>query len=241
MINFGDILNTVKSFLTPKPTNANSMVDYPNVISPIQSPDQMTKGLIYDTQLDAQHAANPEPVVGTRSAFMINPSVANAPTTTPTDTNFNDLINTIKNGFTKYGSPMATAAADFANAGYKLQQQHPNVDPLIAAVLSLKETSGGKSMAPNSANNTLNLGPNINYPDIKTNLMGGGTWGIDGGPQQGFTGIMNQPVYQKYLDSGNLNDFFPSYTPTYDTNGKKVNGTTAEQIAQYDTLRKFFQ
>lgn len=137
-------------------------------------------------------------------------------------------------GFTHYGAPAATAAASFAKAGEGLP------DPLMPAVLALKETSGGKRMAPNSANNLLNIGPNINYPSIDANLNGGGTWGRDGGPQGGFTGTIHSPAYAKYLQTGDLHDFFAHYTPTNDANGNQVNGKQDEQINQYNLLRSYF-
>lgn len=149
---------------------------------------------------------------------------------------FQKLVDTIQKGFNRYGSPMATAAADFAQAGYSMQQKYPKVDPLLAAVISLKETSGGKHMSPGSANNVLNIGPGINYPTIAANVIGGGTGGVNGGPQQGFLGtILNNPAYKKYLQSGNINDFFPSYTPA-----GGGNASIPRQVDEYNQLRNVF-
>lgn len=136
------------------------------------------------------------------------------------------LTNAIRQGFLKYGAPEAAANAQyFAQAGQGLP------DPYMPAILAIKETSAGKRLS--HKNNYLNIGPNIDYPDVKTNLLGGGP-----NNQKGFAGVMKSGLYNKYLKSGDLKDFFNTYTPPTYQGG--TNDPIDKQIKDYNTYKSYF-
>lgn len=142
-------------------------------------------------------------------------------------------------GFNAFGNnvPVATASADFAQGA---QQLPPNVDPYLAAVIALMETAGGSRSA--AVNNPFNISGTqdgnqgfINYPDYRTALLGGDN---NGTPSRGFTGtILNNPAYADFRNSGNLADFFNTYTPPGAQNG---NPTLEELLSRYMQLRQLF-
>jgi hypothetical protein len=174
-------------------------------------------------------------IIPTKIATAIKPTIM--PTITPMQKKVtptpimtvptSDLTNKIKQGFMNYGpsTPAAQYADSFAKAGQGLP------DPLMPAVLALKETSGGHRLS--HQNNYMNIGPEIDYPSVQSNLVGG-----EG--KKGFVGVINSGMYDKYLKSGNLADFFSVYTPTYDKNGKQINDTLEKQISDYNLLRSYF-
>lgn len=139
------------------------------------------------------------------------------------------LAENIKKGFEKYGSKEgAKYAMEFAKAGINLP------DPYLPAVLSLKETSGGKHLS--RENNWLNIGPDIDYSSVEQNVLGG-----EG--KKGFMGLMQSGLYDAYLKSGDLNEFFKVYTPQAYKNpdgSMGYNGTYPQQINQYNSLRENF-
>lgn len=122
--------------------------------------------------------------------------------------NYEDVI---REGLTEWGKgtapPIASASAQLAELGGELPHRY------LPAALSLKET-GGLTTAGQEEANPFGIGPGIKYPDPQTAIMGGGNMGADGGPQKGLKGvILNSGIYDDYLESGNLKDFFSHYTP----------------------------
>jgi hypothetical protein len=142
------------------------------------------------------------------------------------------LTQQIQQGFQKWGGasvPAATLSASFARAGQGLP------DPLMPAVLAIKETGGGKHLA--DTNNLLN----IQYNGIGNSPYEKPEYGIEGGGGHGgFPKVINNGMYKDYLKSGNLADFFKVYTPTYDKNGKQINAPIDKQIAAYNAIRSNF-
>lgn len=137
------------------------------------------------------------------------------------------LIQNIKNGFTKYGmdpDQASQVAPYFAQAGQDLP------DPYLPATQALKESSGGKTnQGKNNWFNVMNPDHTpVDYPDMKTSLLGGNG-------HQGFSGIMHNGLYNKYLQSGKLEDFFTTYSPPTDNNPD-----LPTQVQQYNSLRSNF-
>lgn len=134
----------------------------------------------------------------------------------------------IAQGFQKFSAtppPVASMSSEIASAGEGLP------DELLPAILALMETGGGKHMA--SKNNPYNLGPGIEYPDLKTAIVGGGPR-----DQKGFKGVIHGGLYDKYKESGKLEDFFNTFTPPGPEHG---NPSMEELIQRYHSLRSLFQ
>ena len=137
--------------------------------------------------------------------------------------------------------PLATQAAQLAEAGNRLP------DPYLPIVLALKETQGGRDVvnrannggaAGAGMNNAWNImygGKLIDYPDYETALMGGGNWGVNGAPQQGLLGTLTGGLYDNYMRSGNLEDFFSTYSDP-----SVGNPPMEKQVADYMYLRSLF-
>jgi hypothetical protein len=75
----------------------------------------------------------------------------------------------------------------------------------------------------------------IDYPDPATFFMGGGNMGANGGPQQGMLGTLTGGLYNDYMQSGNMEDFFNTYS-----NPNVGNPPMEKQIADYIYLRSLF-
>lgn len=136
------------------------------------------------------------------------------------------LLESIQKGLLDYGSPpVATQAAALAEAGRGLP------DPYLPAILSLIETGGGRKITRGS-NNLFNILPTragVDYPDYKTAILGGGS-------QKGLRGLLRKGgLYQDYLDSGNLSDFFTRYSPPSE------NASIEDQLSRYQELRSLFE
>ena len=120
-------------------------------------------------------------------------------------------------GFTQYGSDLATSSGQFA----KQAQANPIPDPFLPAVLALMETSGGKNQK--YAFNPFNWG----MQDMPN---------LDSAIEKVYSGIAKRfPYYQKYLQTGDLYDFFKHYTPDVEGNPKPE-----ELVQRYTELRKLF-
>lgn len=144
------------------------------------------------------------------------------PTPTPTP-NYPDIISRGMQNFSPDAVPAASMSSQLAQAGQGLP------DPLIAAVMALIESGGGQHMRNN---NLFNIGPGISYPDLQTAIVGGGQ-----NNQLGFQGIMREGgPYQQYRQSGNLGDFFNTFTPP-----SPGNPTLEELLKSYYELRKLFE
>lgn len=150
--------------------------------------------------------------------------------------NLDDLVNKIQGGMNKgFGdSPMASMAGEMAQTGKRLADStQGKVDPLIAAIIALKESGGGKNTSTPEANNPYNikLGGVVDYPDLKTAIQGGNG-------KQGFEGLLREGgLYQDFRDSGDMGQFFKKYTPVADP----LNPGIGDQVQQYNQLRALFE
>lgn len=214
-MDFNSILQKVVGFLHPQPQGP--------AISPLPEKDTLnTPGKLYyvnNNNFQEQQAKQP--------GVAVMGATDTAPTT---PSNFADIL---RKGFLKFNanSPLATVSGSFEKAGQGLP------DPYMPAVLALKETGAGTRPNPLGLNNPLNIGPDINYPSYDVALNGGGTWGSTGGPQMGFAGLMKNGMYDNYLKTKSLLDFFQTYTPWKDNNGKVINDSYDKQINDYNSLK----
>ncbi len=138
----------------------------------------------------------------------------------------NNLSEIIRRGLEKYGATnLAQQAPQLAQVGQKLH------DPFLPAILSLIETSGGRNIT-RGQNNIFNMLPTslgVNYPDLSTAILGGGG-------QKGLAGILMGGLYEKYLKSGRLEDFFTTYSPASE------NASIPFQVDRYNSIRnQYFQ
>lgn len=157
------------------------------------------------------------------------------PTPAPTGVQPQD----INAGFANFGPnvPVATASSEFAQAGNQLP---PNIDSLLPAIIALMETGGGAKQV--GANNPFNIRgiqdgntQFIDYPDLKTALLGGDNGGVN---SQGFVGqITNNPNFSTFRDTGNIADFFNTYTPPGAANG---NPSLEDLVARYKAIEALF-
>ena len=145
-----------------------------------------------------------------------SPVVSPLPEIKPTPTPI-PMQDKFSQGFTQYGSDLATSSGQFAQQA----QANPIPDPFLPAVLALMETSGGKNQKFKF--NPFNWGmqdmPNLNTASEKV-----------------YSGISKRfPYYQQYLQTGDLFDFFKHYTPDIEGNPKPE-----ELVQRYTELRKLF-
>lgn len=142
-------------------------------------------------------------------------------------------------GFNAFGAnvPVATQGAQFAQAGAALPS---NIDPYLPAIISLMESGGGaKTVAPNNAWNIRGMQNGqqqfVSYPDLATALLGGDNNGVQ---SSGFVGqVLNNPAYAPFRSSGNIQDFFQTYTPPGAAYG---NPSMDELVARYQALHALF-
>lgn len=165
------------------------------------------------------------------------PAVASpTPTVTPAPKNLQDLSARIQAGLTKWGNgtapPVATMSGSLAEAGQNLP------DPLLPAILALKESRGGQDAIP-----AKNANPyNIFYPGTQKSVDYNGVGGLKtailgGNGKLGFAGLLRPGgIYSDYLNSGNLSDFFSHYSPP-----GQGNAAMEEQLRQYNVLKSYFQ
>lgn len=163
-----------------------------------------------------------------------------APTPTPAPKRPIPAVNIIKQnldkGFKKYGSPpIATMSAALAEVGHEVAQRGGN--PYLPAALTLKETGGLKHVPAQKINNPAGIGPGISYPNLDIAIRGGGTGGVNGAPQKGMRGVLQNPAYDEYYKTGNLVDFFKRYTPQESHN----NPSYAKQIELTNQLLRLFE
>lgn len=143
------------------------------------------------------------------------------PSPTPTSVPSN-LAKIIKQGIEKYdkNSPVATLSAELAQAGHGLP------DSLLPTILSLIETHGGRDITKGKNNyyNALPTRAGVNYPDPRTAILGGNG-------QKGLYGLLTSGLYDKYLKSGKLEDFFSRYSPASE------NASIADQVDRYNSIK----
>ena len=130
--------------------------------------------------------------------------------------------------------PIAQAAPQLAELGNSLPG---NIDPFFAAALALRESGGGltSGVEENNPYGIMTWDPNGNrtlasYPDLATATLGGGP-----NDQMGLRGTLNGGLYNDFLQSGNLSDFFNTYSPAGE------NASTDEQIALFRELLNYFR
>lgn len=203
----------------------NQHLENKNIASPVPQNEQLTNPALLNwhaNQISREALAHAQ-----NQQRPINNYISPTPTQMPAVVN-NALLQHIQKGLA--GTPAATLSAQFAQAGQGL------ADPYLPAVLARKETGGGKRMS--DKNNLLNIlyggighSP---YDSPEQNIVGGNG-------KKGWMGLMHGGLYDKYLNSGDLNDFFKVYTPHVDNNGKPINGGYPEQISQYNAIRKSFE
>ena len=145
----------------------------------------------------------------------------------------------IRKGFSKFSAnaPLATQSGVISQALSKLS---PSIDPKLILALALKESRGGQDLVgrqqgQNNPYNVMYGGKLINYPDLQTALMGGENQ-LEGSPSKGLINILNSPLYQKYQQSGNLEDFFNTYSPE-----QSGNAPIKTQVQQAQELMRYFQ
>lgn len=140
----------------------------------------------------------------------------------------------LQSGFERWGRgtapPIATASAQLTQAGENLP------DPLLPAILSLMESRGLLDPIPAASANPFNIfypgtSRPVQYPNLDVAILGGGE-----GDQLGLAGLLRPGgMYQDYLESGDLADFFTRFTPP-----GPGNPPVDELVARYMTLRDLF-
>lgn len=145
---------------------------------------------------------------------LSNQHFAATPTPTPPP------AQAFEQGFNAYGNIPLT---DYANEFQQAAQNSPLPDPYLPAVLGIMETSGGQNMK--YANNPFNWGMQDmeSIPYVIDRIYSG----IGG----------RMPYYKNYLESGNLEDFFNSYTPPGPEHG---NPSMEELLQRYQKIRDLF-
>ena len=175
-----------------------------------------------------------------KKASLGSVPVPNIPTPSPVPTQRPlPSADVFSEGFNKFAPnvPVANYSSDFATAAGKLP---PTIDPLLPAIMALIETSGGVHSA--AANNPFNIkgiqkGKTkfIDYPDISTALLGGQNEDI---VSSGLVGqLLNNSSYGKFRETGNLEDFFNSYSPPGPEYG---NPSIDKLLGDYNSLRALF-
>ncbi len=190
------------------------------------SPSLMSKNTPSIPNMNTSTAASsasvaPTPAVASPlpSDYVYNPQSAQvAP-------NLEDII---KAGLSKFGdgNPLiATASSQLAQAGQGLPDQ------LLPTILALMETQGGKTQVANNNPFNINDGTGfVQYPDLTTAILGGGD-------RQGMAGLLNGPYYDKYRQTGNIQDFFNTYTPPGPEHG---NPSLEELVSRYLQIKSSF-
>lgn len=191
------------------------------------------------------HGGSTPEILGTQSQIMPSPSLTPTPTNIPTPTPYPRITaDQIREGIRRANggmdAPISNSADAFAEVGNSLPG---NINPFFPTAIAGKESTFGKAVKTGpdvkvGINNPLGImsfdenGRSLaNYPDFTTAVKGGGP-----NNQQGFKGTILNGLYKKFLDSGNYNDFFNSYTPP---GGE--NPTLEEQKATLNTILNSFK
>jgi len=130
--------------------------------------------------------------------------------------------------------PIASVVQQLADLGNSLP---PIIDPFFPAALSLRESGGGVTSGTDRNNPygimTWDEQGNrelASYPDLATATLGGGPRN-----QMGLKGTINNGLYENFLQSGNLADFFNTYSPSGE------NASVDDQIALFNELLQYFR
>ena len=149
------------------------------------------------------------------------------PTATPTPTpEWYPIEKNIKKGYKKYKKkynlkeipPIASMSAVLAKLGLELEKR--GGDAYLPPALAIKETSALQHKPAQIINNPFGIGPHIKYPDLETSILGGGP-----DDQLGLKGVLENSAYDPYFKSGDLLDFFKTYTPTKDKRNPSYENT----------------
>lgn len=148
----------------------------------------------------------------------------------------------IKEGLLKFNpqTPMASESANIYQAMGKMKD-NPNVDPTLVLTRALAETGGGmdfqnRDTGKNNLYNTMPGGKLINYPDMKTAMLGGDNPEY-GTQSHGFVNlILKSPAYAKYRQTGNIDDLNAVFSPP-----NSGNPSLDKQRQNMEALRRYFQ
>lgn len=149
------------------------------------------------------------------------PTPTATPSPTPGMSERDAMIKAIGEGFQNWGNPpAATLAATFADEALKYPDVYTGENRFMIPAISILESGGGKNLtkredvAPeHRAYNITNWGINLPQgwytPSSVENVIERTTSGIGS----------RTPAYQKFRESGNLNDFGEVYAPSSDNPG----------------------
>jgi len=182
-------------------------------------------GLVNQAQAAWKNFTNPDPIT---IRWGPTPTPSPTPTPTPTPTNFQQLIETGLKSFPG-NPPMATLSGELSQAGQGLGGK---ADPLLPTIIGLMESRGLLNPQPAAAANPFNIMQNgvpVDYGGKPADAI------IGGNGHQGLAGIMKPGgIYNDYLQSGNLGDFFSHFTPPSDPR----NPSQEELIQRYNDLKQ---
>lgn len=170
------------------------------------------------------------------------PAIEGTPTPAPEyqPQNLEELIALIDRGFQNFNSgqlPVATLSGELAQSGKRLADEtEGRIDPLMGAIIALKESRGGLDEKPKQNANYFNI---MQPSGELADYQGNPARAINDPPNTlSFEGLLRQGGgYQNFRDTGNLADFFSRFTPTSDP----LNPGIEEQINQYNKLRELFK
>lgn len=249
-MDFNGILEGIKRFIAPQvppsqPLERGQTVSsFPGYQKPVPPPEQVDMnalgnllggaankvGNFFSGLIPSKtyHYDFRSPAPQATGAPAATPTIAPMATATPAPSAPpSDLEGVIRKAMAAYGNPpVATLSAELAQAGEGLP------DPLLPAIVSLKESSGGKNLThPNNFVNILQPGK-FDYPTPQSNITG-----EHGDDRWSFKELLNEgSPYAKYRNSGDLADFFRPYTPP-----GGANASLEDQIAMYNALKeKYF-
>ena len=125
-------------------------------------------------------------------------------------------------------APIATLSSSLADAGENLP------DPFLPTIMALMESRGLQDQKPKQAANPYNIlnnGQPVDYEGNPSLAISGGT-DSQGVKRRGFKGIMRKGgIYDDYLQSGNLSNFFSKFTPESDP----LNPSNKELVERYNS------
>lgn len=163
------------------------------------------------------------------------------PTATPTPSPKPEKVTPeqIEAGLRKFdaSSPLLDYTQQLADAANRMPK---GVDRFLPVVMSIMETGGGKKLA--AQNNPFNLRGTqagrtkfIDYPSMDVAILGGDNQGVQ---SKGFVGTIGEhPAYEKFRQSGSLEDFFNSFTPP----GPEYGNPSMDELKQrYNSIRNLF-
>jgi hypothetical protein len=157
------------------------------------------------------------------------PKVMPVPTPDP-------VVQKIVSGLTAWGNgetpPIASMAAELKQVGESLPHK------FLPAALALKESGGLRdSEKARKRNNPFNVKDQngfVQYDNLPQAILGG--IDLTGMTRRGLKGVLTDPRYAKYLQTGDLKDFFNVYS-----NPKVGNPSMEKQVADMEQLLSYFK